>query len=298
MTYQPKTTAVTVGTFDGYHRGHQAVIDTLRAEAGARCLEPIAIGFDRHPLSVICPERAPRLLCSPWRRRELIRADGVRVLDMEFNREAAALTAREYLRRLRDRLGVGLMVIGYDNTFGSDGLNMSVADYIAMGKEEGIEMLEAPLVKGISSSAIRKAVAAGDVVAAREMLGRNFSIEGDVIHGHAVGHTLGFPTANLRPKYPALLPKTGVYAGVATLEGGSTRNAIIDVGIRPTLGNSPEPQIEAHLLDYSGDLYGHPISLAFLGRLRDEKKFDSKEQLKEAIAADQAKAREEYFIVP
>ncbi|MCM1377971.1 MAG: riboflavin biosynthesis protein RibF [Clostridium sp.] len=287
--------AVTVGTFDGYHRGHQAVVRALRSEAAARCLEPIAVGFDRHPLATVCPQRAPRLLSAPALRRRLIGSEGVKTLEMEFTPKAAAMTARDFIRLLRDSLNARLLIIGYDNTFGSDGVAMSVADYIQLGREEGVEVLEAPLVDGISSSAIRKKVAAGDINNANEMLGRMFQIKGTVVHGHSIGHTLGYPTANLRPTYPALYPKNGVYAAVAELVGGRKVPAIVNVGLRPTLGNAPEPQIEAHLLDFNEDLYGQELTLHFAGRVRDERKFANLQELQEAIASDLTYVRLNYL---
>ncbi|MDE6218712.1 MAG: riboflavin biosynthesis protein RibF [Muribaculaceae bacterium] len=296
MTHQIKTSAVTIGTFDGYHRGHQAVVQTLRAEAAARCLEPIAIGFDRHPLAVVAPERTPRMLCSAERRHRLISGDGVRVMDMEFDRKLAGVRSRDFMRMLRDTLGTCLIIIGYDNTFGCDGVDMNVAQYIDLGAQEGVEVLEAPLIEGISSSAIRKAVAAGDIEKANMMLGRPYGIEGGIVHGRGIGHTLGFPTANLRPGYPAQLPGNGVYVAEALLPGGTRHPAIVNVGVRPTVGNSPEPQIEAHLLDYKGDLYGSEMTLEFLSRLRDEKKFDSRRELTEAIAADMKEARQRFML--
>lgn len=284
-------TGVTVGTFDGMHRGHKAVIAKLMSESRARCLEPVAVTFDRHPLATIAPERAPRLLSSPARKNRMLRAEGVGVMEMAFDKEAASMTTREFMRNLRDSLNTRLMIVGYDNTFGSDGVMKNIEDYVAIGKEEGIEVLEAPVVAGVSSSSVRRAIAAGDLRSASRMLGRDYTIEGMVVHGHAVGRTIGFPTANIRTDYPAQLPSNGVYISEAVMEGGETVRGVVNIGMRPTLGNAPEPQVEAHLLDFADDLYGRKLTLRFLSRLRDEKRFESLEMLKKAIADDAEAAR-------
>ncbi|MCM1153529.1 MAG: riboflavin biosynthesis protein RibF [Muribaculum sp.] len=286
--------AATVGTFDGFHRGHRAVVETLRAEAVARCLEPIVISFDRHPLATVAPERAPKLLMSPAASRRLISSAGVRTVMMEFDKKAASMTAAEFMTLLRDELMVRLMVIGYDNTFGCDGLDMKVSDYMALGKSLGIEMLEAPLETGISSSAIRKAVGSGYVEKAAGMLGRPYSIEGIVVHGEQIGRTLGYPTANLQPDYCYQLPASGVYLAEAVFPGGERHPAVANVGMRPTFANTDRPQVEAHLLDFEGDIYGRAMTLRFLMRLRDERKFADTEALKHAIACDEARARSLY----
>lgn len=291
MEYRKQPSAATVGTFDGFHLGHRLVVDTLRTEALRRCLEPIVVTFDRHPLETVAPERAPRLVAPPSQRNLLITAEGVDVLELEFNRETAAMTVRQFMKRLRCDLGVQLLLVGYDNTFGSDGLSMKVSEYQAIGAEEGVEVINAPVLEGISSSAIRQTLRTGNVKEASRMLGYDFRLCGHVVHGRGIGHTMGFPTANLSMPYKACLPANGVYAAVANTEGNDYA-AVVNVGMRPTVGNAPVPEVEAHLLGFSGNLYDLPMTLTFKERLRDEKKFSGIAALTEAITADIAKANE------
>lgn len=278
-------TAATVGTFDGFHRGHRVVVETLLAEARSRGMRPLALSFDRHPLLTIAPERAPLDLTTPAERRRLITAAGVDFTEIVFTREEAALTAREFIRGLRSRLDVRLIVIGYDNTFGSDGRRLSADDYIHIGAREGVEVLVAPVLEGISSSAIRQALSEGDVRRAAAMLGRPYSVAGIVEHGQALGRRLGFPTANLSLPPRTCLPADGVYAAVARTPQGEYP-AVVNVGRRPTVAADSPRRVEAHLIGFSGDLYGGEMELSFVERLRGERKFDSLETLTRAVHED------------
>lgn len=278
--------AATVGTFDGVHRGHLAVIDALRREAAARDLRPMAFTFDRHPLSVVRPDRVPPLLTTPRRRDYLLRRAGVEPVEVEFTPELSHLTAAQWLERLRREWNVSLMVVGYDNTFGCDGVGLSISDIMELGREAGIEVKEAPVVPGVSSSAIRKALMTGRVDDANAMLGRGYRLEGTVVSGEAVGRALGWPTANLQPVEGMCVPAGGVYAAHAVTCDGVMRPAMVNIGVRPTLHDGRPATVEAHILDFSGDLYSKPLSLVFRKRLRDERNFPSIEALRGAIAAD------------
>lgn len=278
--------AATVGTFDGVHRGHLAVIDALRREAAARDLRPMAFTFDRHPLSVVRPDRVPPLLTTPRRRDYLLRRAGVEPVEVEFTPELSHLTAARWLERLRREWNVSLMVVGYDNTFGCDGVGLSISDIMELGREAGIEVKEAPVVPGVSSSAIRKALMTGRVDTANDMLGRGYRLEGTVVPGEAVGRALGWPTANLQPVEGMCVPASGVYAAHAVTSDGVMRPAMVNIGVRPTLHDGRPATVEAHILDFSGDLYSKPLSLVFRKRLRDERNFPSIEALRGAIAAD------------
>ncbi len=278
--------AATVGTFDGVHRGHLAVIDALRREAAARDLRPMAFTFDRHPLSVVRPDRVPPLLTTPRRRDYLLRRAGVEPVEVEFTPELSHLTAARWLERLRREWNVSLMVVGYDNTFGCDGVGLSISDIMELGREAGIEVKEAPVVPGVSSSAIRKALMTGRVDTANDMLGRGYRLEGTVVPGEAVGRALGWPTANLQPVEGMCVPAGGVYAAHAVTSDGVMRPAMVNIGVRPTLHDGRPATVEAHILDFSGDLYSKPLSLVFRKRLRDERNFPSIEALRGAIAAD------------
>lgn len=276
----------TVGTFDGLHRGHDIVIRTLKKESSERGLYPLVLTLDRHPLQTVAPERAPGLIMSHPEKINRLKKHDIDVETIEFLPETASLSAEEWMRVLRDQYDVKLLVLGYDNTFGCDGREMHVADYLEIGKKLGMEIVIAPVEKGVSSSAIRRLLKEGNVEKASEMLGRPYSIAGIVDHGNALGREIGFPTANLKPDHPLLLPKDGVYSAVAILPTGRECDAVVNIGMRPTVSGSGKRTIEAHLIDFEGSLYGLRLMLLFKRRLRDEKKFSSVEELAAQLKQD------------
>ena len=283
--------AVTIGTFDGVHRGHRLVLDRLKREARKRGLQPVAISFDRHPLDLVRPDRAPGNLTSTSRKEELIRAEGVEPLILPFTEQLRGMRAYEWLSHIHRKYGVRLLVAGYDNTFGSDGIDMSIADYKAMGDAIGIEVIAAPEVPGVSSSAVRKAVKGGDIAKATELLGHRPETEGRVMPGFHVGHEIGFPTANLQVPPRAVMPAPGVYAAIAYIEGSDTGYpAMVNIGRRPTFeGTSTEAThltVEAHIIGMDDDIYGRLVRLEWVGRLRDERRFDSPGELVEQLNRD------------
>ena len=279
-------TAVTVGTFDGVHRGHLAVISKLLECAGEKGLRPVAMTFDRHPLQLIAPDRVPPALMSTKRRDALLSDAGVYPEVLVFDESLRNMTAREWMTWLKEKFSTSLMVVGYDNTFGSDGVGLDIADYRRIGESLGITVVEAPVVKGVSSSAIRKAVSAGEVERALDMLTRPHRVFGKVTHGDALGRTIGWPTANLDPVAGICIPADGVYAALALLPGGRSYPAVVNIGTRPTVARSERRTIEAHIIGFSGDLYDKHLSLLFYRRLRSEMKFSSISALKEQISAD------------
>lgn len=285
--------AAAVGTFDGVHRGHMAVLVEVRDQAAQHGLEPVALTFDRHPLSVIAPERTPPALATPGAKSDLLRRAGVTPVVVPFDESLRALTAAEWMRKMHDDYGVTHLVVGYDNTFGSDGVSLSLADYRRLGAEAGITVVGAPYIEGVSSSAIRKALAAGDVEVAAAMLGRPYTLGGHVVTGNRLGRTIGFPTANLKPLPGLAVPADGVYSATALLPDGTRRKAVVNIGVRPTVRRGEDRTVEAHILDWEGDIYGMQMSLAFAHRLRDEKKFNSIEALRRQIAEDERRARGE-----
>lgn len=283
--------AVTIGTFDGVHRGHRLVLDTLKKEATRRGLQPVAITFDRHPLDLVAPHRAPGNLMSTDRKADLIRLEGVEPLILPFTEQLRGMRAYEWLDYIHRKYDVSLLVAGYDNTFGSDGIDMSIADYKAMGDSIGIEVISAPEEKGVSSSAIRKAVKSGDILKARSLLGHRPEIEGKVMPGFHVGHKIGFPTANLQVSSRSVMPPSGVYAAVAFIdEGTEGMPAMVNIGFRPTFeGTAKESMhqtVEAHIIGMEDELYGKRIRLEFVGRLRDERRFGSVDGLVEQLHKD------------
>lgn len=286
-----KPTVAAIGTFDGVHRGHLAVIEKLKEVAREKGLEPIVITFNSHPLSLIAPQRAPLAITSTEKKSEFLRKAGVRPIVLHFNQEMRDTTARDWMRHLHDQYNVEALVVGYDNTFGSDGVTLSISDYRNIGKQTGIDVIEAPFVADISSSAIRKALLNGDIDSASSMLGRNYTLSGTVVAGNRLGRTIGFPTANLLPHPGLTIPANGVYAAMAQLPDSSSLPAIVNIGTRPTVRRGDRRTIEAHIIGFDGDLYGHPISLTFFKRLRDEMKFNSIEALRNQIEKDRESAK-------
>lgn len=283
--------AVTIGTFDGVHRGHQLVLDTLKREAKARGLQPVAITFDRHPLELVAPHRAPGNLISTERKTEMIRREGVEPLILPFNEHLRGMRAYEWLDHIHRKYDVELLVAGYDNTFGSDGIDMSIADYKAMGDSIGIEVIAAPEEEGVSSSAVRRAVRAGDIEKAIELLGHKPELEGRVTPGFHVGKEIGFPTANLQVSSRIVMPASGVYAALAFIEASRHGYpAMVNIGYRPTFeGTAKESThltVEAHIIGTEEELYGKAVRLEFLDRLRDEKKFSSVDELMRQLERD------------
>lgn len=282
---------ITVGTFDGVHLGHRAVVGKVVEDARRRGARPLVITFDPHPLAVVAPQRMPGLLESAAARCRRIESMGAVPVLLEFNEELRRKTAAEWMEILRRDYGAVEVVAGYDNTFGCDGLKMSIRDYRSLGERLGIEVEEAPVVEGISSSAIREALGSGDVERASEMLGYPYRISGRVTHGKGLGRRLGFPTANVIPDGRLLLPANGVYAADAELPSGEVRRAVVNVGRAPTVGDAFPVTVEAYITDFDGDLYDSEVTLDFLHRLRDERKFPSVEELTEQIRADVEAAR-------
>ncbi len=276
----------TVGTFDGVHLGHLAVTDALQRFAAERSLLPTVVTFDRHPLETVAPERAPKRLMSPADEVSALRSLGLDVIVERFTPDLMRLTARQWMEGVRDNLGVRALVMGYDNTFGCDGLDMSLADYRRLGYQLGMDVIEAPVVPGISSSAIRRVLTGGDVERGASMLGRPYRLEGTVEAGNQLGRTIGFPTANLAVDSGRFVPANGVYACRAEMEDGSCNPAVVNIGVRPTVGEGLACTVEAHLPGWTGDLYGQTLKLDFAARLRDEMRFGSLEELRGQIERD------------
>lgn len=276
---------VTTGTFDGVHKGHREVLDFMKERGAALGLSPAVVTFDRHPLEVISPERAPKLLMTPDDRDAALSSLGVEVVRLAFDESLRRLTAAQWLRRMH-RAGVEEVVVGYDNTFGCDGRSLRMEDYFRLGRAEGIAVEEAPLLPGVSSTLVRDALAQGRVEDAARMLGRPYVLTGTVVHGRHLGHKLGFPTANVDCGSRLAIPAPGVYAADVVLPYGSLRKAVVNIGSRPTVDNGSDISVEAHIPGFSGDLYGKTVSLRFLRRLRDEHRFGSLDELQAAIRAD------------
>lgn len=280
---------VTVGTFDGIHRGHMEVVEFLIKESRQRGLTPLIITFDPHPLTIIAPDRAPRLLESAEERARVLRSFGAEVVIMPFDEKLRRQTVAQWFARLTSEFNVKMVVTGFDNTFGSDGKGLHYSDYASIGADNGIEVIEAPRLEGVSSTLIRQALTNGDVDSATKMLGHPYSVTGIVAHGRELGRTIGVPTANLIPNPDLLIPSAGVYAGEVIISNTKHR-AVVNIGVAPTVAEGLPLTIEAHILNFNGDIYGAPLRIEFLKRLRDERHFDSLDTLKAQITLDIASA--------
>jgi riboflavin kinase / FMN adenylyltransferase len=270
-----KPRGVAIGTFDGVHLGHQAVVRTA-VEAGGT---PTVVTFHPHPRDVL--GYGVQLLSTLERRLELLEALGVEdVLVVEFTPEVAATSAEDFARSQVLPLGAEVVVAGEGFRFGHKrGGDLSVFEPL------GVEVREAPFVPGISSRQIRELVTEGDVRAAAALLGRPVEVEGLVVSGDARGGTLGFPTANLRVEHELLVPRFGIYAGSALGHRAAT-----SIGVNPHYGGA-ERRVEAFLLDFEGDLYGRRLVVELWERLRDEAVFESEAELIDQIARDVEQTR-------
>lgn len=270
----------TIGFFDGVHKGHQFLFEHLQSLASERGLQPLIVTFAEHPRTVLDSDYIPRLLSSlEEREKQLSRYGEVVVLSFA---DIQPLTAAEFMTRLRDEYHVTTLLMGYDHRFGSDRLKHP-QDYRRVGEQCGIEVLTMnEYVEGewhVSSTEIRAALENGNIAVANELLGHPYTLRGQVVHGKAIGRTLGFPTANIVPMDPLkIIPKAGVY--VALVNTPTMDNAPAFVNI------SKQGLIEAHIPSFKGDLYDQILKIRFLRFLREEKHFDSLEELREQIKAD------------
>jgi riboflavin kinase/FMN adenylyltransferase len=294
--------AATIGFFDGVHRGHRFLIDQLKAEAQSHGLGTMVITFGQHPRQIISPGWHPRLLTTPQEKKLLLQGTGIdRLVVLSFDKALSQLPARLFMQQvLRDKLGVGLLLTGYDNHFGHREPGTAAegfADYVNYGRELGIEVVgAAPLSQdGLcpSSSVVRRLLAEGDVETAAKCLGRPYSLSGRVVHGHQVGRQIGFPTANIQSDHPdKLVPREGVYAVRVALQGvaGPWLPGMMNIGHRPTF-NGHHTTLEAHLFDFHDSLYDQSVSVAFVARLRSEQSFGSADELVSQMQQDALVAR-------
>lgn len=286
-------TVVTIGTFDGVHLGHRALINRARAEADERSLRSCVLTWDRHPAVTLRPDKAPPALASPERKIELIEELGPDLLVvLPFDSDLAGMEATDFATGVLARgLHARSIVVGDGWRFGRKAAGDTVL-LGEVGRHEGFEVdpvsLEEVGGERVSSTRVRRAVSDGDLALARDLLGRPFDIDGEVEHGDHRGKSLGVPTANVTPDPALVRPPRGVYAGRARV-GDVWYPAAINVGVNPTFGGdeSTTPvRIEAYLLDLDADLYGRWIRVEFWQRLRDELRFESTDALIEQMHRD------------
>jgi riboflavin kinase / FMN adenylyltransferase len=286
---------LTLGNFDGMHLGHQAIVRRALDEARGVAGQVVVLTFHPHPIAVVAPDKAPPLLQSLHDRLARLRELGVDVTVVKrFTPRFAALEPEAFVREfLGAHLELLQVVVGYNVTFGR-GRSGTVETLQALGARHGFAVdAIGPVAVGegqVSSTALRRLIAAGDVRRARALLGRPFVLRGRVVRGEQRGRTLGFPTANLHQRPGLLLPADGVYAVHVLLDGRAVP-AVLNIGVRPTFGTRRRT-VEAFLLDFDGDLYGRWLTLELVERLRGEQRFAGPEALRQAIAVDVTRARE------
>ena len=288
-----KDTAITIGVFDGVHRGHQHLLAQLKKHALERNLLTGVVTFLQHPEDVLAPRAKLPFLTDMETRASLLRREGIDfVVPLTFNKNLAQLSPREFIALIREKLKMKVLVVGMDFALGKNRIgNVTVLEKLS--REMDFEFFTVPPLEingeVVSSTSIREAMAAGDMPRVRKLAGHYFSLHGKVVPGTGQGEGLGFPTANLNVNHGQALPPDGVYVSWAHING-IIYESMTNVGLCPTFEHEKRT-IETYILDYSGDLYGSDLSVDLVGKLRDEKKFSSIEDLKEQIADDIERGR-------
>ena len=285
--------ALTVGTYDGLHLGHQALLERVREHARRLALPTLMVTFEPMPREFLTPDNPPARLTSlreRWRCLEHMNLDALCVL--RFGAATRDLSADQFARMLAERLAPAVVVVGHDFRFGRGGGGTAKL-LQAAGARLGFAVdIVPPVTLGgerLSSSAIREALAAGDLARAKRLLGRPYTMTARVVRGEQLGRKLGFPTANLRFAHRKL-PLAGIFATRVQVRGGAALRGVASIGTRPTVGGT-EPWLEVHIFDFDGDLYGREISVECVQYLRPERKFESLEAMVAQIREDAAQAR-------
>lgn len=288
----------TIGFFDGVHTGHRFLIEQVRKISAAKGLSSALVTFPLHPRKVMKPDSHQELLTTPQEKIELLESTGVDYcLIIDFTPQISQLTAREFMTSvLKEKFHVNSLVIGYDHRFGHN-RKEAFEDYVEYGKSIGIEVIRAAAYDKemeneagerirTSSSFIRQLLHQGKMDFAARCLGYNYFLEGLVVDGHKVGRKIGFPTANLKiSNADKLVPPDGVYAVWVTVDNRIYKG-VLNIGIRPTLNNGNNRTIEVNILHFDSDIYGKPIRVSFVKRIRDELKFDQIDQLIDQMKND------------
>lgn len=292
--------ALAIGNFDGVHRGHQALLHEVVEAAQSRLLCPAVLTFEPHPREFFNPNAAPKRILSLHDKIEAIEACGIqRVYILRFNKELAELSPYDFVKKLLvDGLHVRWLTVGENFKFGAK-RSGDIHTLRELAKEFHFEVHIMPMLfhgySAISSSRIREALAEGDISSVNYMLGRPYAISGPILHGQQLGRTLGFRTINQRilPPYSKAKPAiSGVWAVKVCGLGPRPIEGVANVGNRPTIGNHGEYLLETHLFNFNQDIYGKHVKVEFFSKIRDEKKFNSLEELRAAVEVDKTKARQ------
>ncbi len=294
--YSPNTqpVAITVGNFDGVHLGHQALLNDLRKAARTHGLQTAVVIFEPHPREFFTPEQAPARLTSLREKLQFFAALGVdRVHVCRFNAHFAQMSAVDFINVLHDKLSAKFVLIGDDFRFGKGRLgDFALLEKIAAVRGFTVQAVHSVLHDGvrISSTAIRAALAAGQLRTAQRYLGRHYSMSGRVVRGDQVGRKLGFPTANIQVRHPRL-PLSGIYVAHVHGEGLGVLQGAASMGVRPTVQRDARPTLEVHLFEFDQQIYGKHLRVEFLQKLRDEEKYPDLATLTRHIALDVENAK-------
>lgn len=285
---QDRDSLVTIGVFDGVHLGHKYLISKLKELANQQSLRPIAITFNQHPHEILKPHSKPLFLTDAAEKAALLKNAGVEtVIVLTFTLELSHLSARDFVLLLIKCLRMKGLVIGPDFALGKN-VEGNIATIRRLGQELGFSVTVIPPVRMnediISSTAIRQAMADGNMQKVQQFMGRPFSLHGRVVHGQGRGAALGFPTVNLKILPGQALPSDGVYATLASVDG-KTYPSVTNVGMNPTFGNRTRT-IESFLFDYHASIYEHEVKIDFIDKIRNEIKFDNPDALTRQIAQD------------
>ncbi len=293
--FENEKVVATIGSFDGVHRGHRMVVESLK-NAAAQCGGKSAvITLSPHPAVVLHPDRQVFLLSTLEEKSELLAATGIDyMVVLPFTKQLAQTTYSDFVREyLVNKLHISKLLVGYDNKMGHNGEGR-FTEIEQFAVRIGLEVEQLSLLPGsdipVSSTAIRGKLAEGDVIAAADMLGYQYGLTGKVVHGNNIGTTIGYPTANLQPDANKFIPRRGVYI-ISAIVGGHSYPGMLNIGMRPTIAGAAGSQtIEAHLFGYSGNLYGTNLTIKFVDRLRDERQFSSIDELKKQLRTDAERA--------
>jgi riboflavin kinase/FMN adenylyltransferase len=287
-------TVATIGTFDGVHLGHQALLQQVQREASARGAKSVAFVFREQPRAFIKPTTQISYLSDFESRRDILQNVGIdHVIELEFGSAIQQLSSSDFVSVLQQQIGLVTLILGPGAMIGAD--RAGVEQLSAADSHPEIDFMGVPSIvvdgEAVSSSVIRIAIVSGNCELAARMLGRNYSISGVVANGEKRGREIGFPTANLEPDFPVTVPDNGIYATLAEVNG-VVHKAATSIGIRPTFKTDGGRTIEAYLLDFDGDLYTKRLRLEFVQRLRAEVAFDSVEQLVTQMNQDVEQTRQ------
>ena len=291
-----KDIIATIGMFDGVHLGHQALLDSLHEEAKKCGMSTAVVTFKEHPQRVLRPESGLKMVMTLADRIAYIKAGGVdTVILLDFTKDLAKLSSKEFMQMLRDVYGVKTLVMGFNHRFGCV-KDEYFEDYVEHGKELGVEVVRAKEYQGeyspVSSSLIRKVIEEGRVDLARNYLTRAFVLSGEVVHGFKNGRKLGYPTANIDVSSEMILPHKGVYAVRVKLPDGRIKGGMANIGVRPTVIKGGHQTFEVNIFDFDEDLYGQVLTVEFVKFMRSEMKMGSLDELKMRLALDEQACRE------